>query len=36
MRSLNPKSPHELEEEDEVRMFLMGEEDQPRPQQHLH
>ncbi len=35
MKKMNPKSPAELEEEDEIRRFLQGE-DQPAGETHRH
>lgn len=34
MKKMNPKSPHEMEEEEEVQKFLRGEESAPSPHHH--
>ncbi len=36
MKRMNPKSTHEMEEEDEMEKFLRGEEDAPAPPSHQH
>lgn len=36
MKDMNPKSPHELEEEEAIRKFLEGDDSQPPPPSHKH
>ena len=36
MKSMNPKSPHELEEEEAIRRFLEGDDNQAPPPAHKH
>jgi mono/diheme cytochrome c family protein len=36
MKTMNPKSPHEMEEEEAIRKFLEGDDSQPPPPGHKH